>query len=167
MADIPESRAKKPMPDTAKAKKGMSLNALIKNTPPYVKNRARDEVVIKKLSNTFTKGGMRAVRAVAVSTGHKVPTPHVVTIIGLDTKAGPVTGLKKMEVPRLYRQKRLQVDCDCENFIYYWEFALWSYGAAKIKRCNGDRPEVTNPHLVPGTCKHIIEVLRTIKEKGF
>jgi hypothetical protein len=163
MADIPESRSKRPSPDSARAKKGMSLNALLKNTPAYVKNKARDELVIKSLSKVWTKGGMRAVRALVVNMMKKAPDPHTVTIIGLDAKYVG-TGLKKSQIPKLYAQKRLQVDCTCGFFTFYCEVALWEHGAAKIRRSNGEHPVVTNPSLIPLVCKHAVAVLREIKE---
>lgn len=157
------------MPDTARARAGRSLNAILKYTPPYVKNRARDEhIVIKQLRYTFTKGGSRAVSAKLVNMTTTAPQIHTVTVIGLDSKASPgSTSMEKMRVPRLFKQKRIQVSCSCDNFTYYWEYALWSWGAAKIKNSNGETPSVTNPHLVPGGCKHLVVVLRAIYEKQF
>jgi hypothetical protein len=167
MADLPETRTKRSTPNTTRAQKGLSLVAMIKATPPYIRRNARDEIVIKKLNKPWTKGGMRAIRAVAVNMMLRAPTPHVVTIIGLDAKFGKATGLKKSQVPFLYKQKRLQVDCDCEWFKFYCEYALWSHGASKIRRCNGEPPVVTNPSLVPMCCKHVYAILKLIKEHGF
>lgn len=103
------------IPSTPRAKAGRSLNALLKFTPPYVKNRARDEhIIIKKLSYTFTKGGARACNAILVNMTTTAPDVHEVTVIGLDKKAGPsASRMEKMQIPRLFQQKHLQVDCDC------------------------------------------------------
>jgi hypothetical protein len=159
----------KAIPTTPRAQAGRSLNALLKYTPPYVKNRARDEhIIIKKLKYSFTKGGARAVNAVLVNMTTTAPDVHEVSIIGLDGKVEKgATNIEKIGLKRLYNQKRLQVDCDCGFFVFTCEYALWTWGAAKIKRCNGEPAVVKNPQNVPLVCKHLVVLLRAIKEKGF
>lgn len=167
MADISEPRSKKPLLNTTRAQKGMTLKAIAKATPIYIKRLARDQIVIKKLSRVWTKGGMRAVQAIAVNMEKRVTTPHKVTIIGLDAKYGTKTGLKKNQIPLLFKQKRIQVDCECDFFKFVCEYALWAHGAAKIRRCNGEFPTIKNPGLVPLGCKHIYAVLKELNENGF
>lgn len=56
---------------------------------------------------------------------------------------------------------------NCEFFLYRSEYALWTWGAAKIKRSNGQPATVTNPGNHPlGGCKHIYAVLKLIKQRG-
>ncbi len=164
MAEIPDTRTKRPFPKTKRAEAGLSCFKILKATPPYVKNKARDELVVKQLRTVWTKGGLRAVRAVAVNMTLRNPTPHVVTVIGLDAKSNPTTRLRKNQIPKISKQKRVQIDCDCADYLYTWEVALWTYGAAKIRRSNGEHPEVKNPGLVPGCCKHLTAVLKLIRE---
>lgn len=161
--DISEKRSKRPVADSARAKKGLSMFGILRYTPPYVKALAREQIVVKKLSKVWTKGGMRAIKAVAVNMTLRAPRPHTVTIIGLDAKSNPTTKLRKSQIPKINEQKRVQVSCDCEDFCFTWEVALWSWGAAKIIYSNGEHPIVKNPGLVPGCCKHVVAVLREIK----
>ena len=51
---------------------------------------------------------------------------------------------------------------NCENFCYWWEYALAVHGATHIIYGNGEPPIMTNPHLVPGCCKHAVGVMRRI-----
>lgn len=122
--------------------KGLSLRALLNSTPPYVKMKARDEVVIKKYTpGARTKGGHPAVTAVCISMTHRAPVRHKLSIIGLDK-----------DVSTLGRQKRVLVSCDCEDFMYTWEYALSTWGAARIQFSNGDPAVVKNPGNYPGMC---------------
>lgn len=54
------------------------------------------------------------------------------------------------------------VRCTCEFFTYTCEVALHKQGAATIAQSNGERPELTNPKMVPTPCKHLYAVLRDI-----
>lgn len=164
MADLPETRSKKKPMQSSKAEKGMTVQLLMKNTPMYVRMRSLEDIVVKRMATKWTKGGMRAVQATAVNMSVLAPTPHTVTVIGLDEKSSVVTKVRKSQVPRLWSQRRVQVDCDCEFFTYYCEYALWFNGAAKIRRCNGEPAVVKNPSNVPLVCKHIYAVLKLIKE---
>lgn len=51
---------------------------------------------------------------------------------------------------------------NCENFCYWWEYALAVHGATHIIYGNGEPPIMTNQHLVPGCCKHAVGVMRRI-----
>lgn len=138
-----------------RAEKGLSISALIKSTPPYIKATARDEVTLKKLAKTTTKGGHHAYKAICKS-HHKGSTPHHCSVIGLDK-----------DKSLLNKQKRVLVSCDCEFFMFYSEYALTTWGAARIKYSNGEPAVVRNPGNLPLVCKHLIKVLRAIKEHNF
>lgn len=56
----------------------------------------------------------------------------------------------------------VKVSCTCERHLYTYEVALWKRGAADIIYSNGAMPNETNPRLIPGCCKHIIQVCRYI-----
>jgi hypothetical protein len=47
---------------------------------------------------------------------------------------------------------------NCERFLYSYEYALWRRGAAEIRFGNGEPPNITNPRLRPGACKHFKRV---------
>ena len=145
------------LPSMERAEKGLSLLGLLKQTPPYIKYKARDDVIVKRYDPKMrTKGGYRAATATCVSTDHRPAKAQKQTVIGLDKSgAGPLS-----------KQKRLMVSCTCEFFLFYCEYALWTWGAATIKFSNGEPAVVRNPGNIPMVCKHLVAVLRTIKEQG-
>lgn len=156
-----EAPAKKKKPATAReltrAEKGMTLTALIKNTPAYVKSLARDTVTLKKLQSAKTKGGHHAIKGVCKSDkGEGSGRPHKCSVIGLD---------KDQDV--MSKQKRVIVSCECEFFLFYCEYALTTWGAARIKYSNGEPATVRNPANVPLVCKHLVKLLRAVKEHGY
>lgn len=149
------AKAKSSKRELTRAEKGMSIIGLLKNTPPYIKSTARDEVKLKKLGRANTKGGHPAIKGVCVSDRRGAP-PHKCTVIGLDK-----------EKPLIGGQKRVIVSCDCEFFLYYCEYALTTWGAARIKYSNGEPAEVRNPGNIPLVCKHLVKLLRAVKEHGY
>ena len=160
MTNLSDNRSKMPLPD-----KGMSVTQLLKSTPLYVRNKARQGVVIKGLTPTWTKAGFKAIQCVSQDLTNSTPETHTVTLIGIDTKYEKgVT--RKNQITPLSKQKRVLVDCDCGFHTFYCEYALWTHGASRIRRSNGQPAVVTNPGNIPMLCKHLFQALKTIKEKG-
>lgn len=143
--------AKHPNPE--RAAKGLSLSALYKKQPRYIKASAED-VIIRSYKQTKTKGGLPAIVGVTRDLKTKPMRPHKFDVIGLE-KGVPFS-----------KQKRIKVSCGCEFFLYYCEFSLWSWGTANIKYSNGDPAVVKNPGNYPLVCKHLAQVLKTVKERG-
>jgi hypothetical protein len=126
---------------------GMSLKQLLNSAWPQDKTNARE---VRLVQYKYTPN-------------LKLATLHTVT-----------HDLKKQE-KRLHRQRVIAADrkyhgtinkcpalilsCDCARFLFYYEVALKSRGAANIVYSNGENPSTTNPHLKPGICKHLIVVL--------
>lgn len=141
--------------DRSRVEKGMTIVKLLNNTPRYIKEKGRDEVVVKKYTRTHTKGGHSALKGICQTRNPKIHEPHQWSVIGLDP-----------DQPKLSKQKRVLVSCDCEFFMFYCEYALSTWGAARIKFSNGEPAHVRNPGNVPLVCKHLVPVLRLIKERG-
>ena len=160
MKSIPEERVKKQVPNTQRAEKGLTLRKLLKSTPPMYKEHARDIVVKQMNTQAMTKGGMPAITAVCITTDRKKPTPHRCSIISLDRPDANVSR-KRLKVNKA---TKVLVSCDCESFCFSMEYANWTWGASKIKYCNGDPARVTNPSNTPMMCKHLVAVARTIIE---
>lgn len=163
MAELPDTRSKRPWLDTPLAKKGLSIKKIMRSTPALFRNNAED-IVIKKYRSTWTKGGARVVQAICADR-YFSRRPHTATIIGLDAKWSATPGKKvpKSRVPPLSDQKKVQVDCTCESYVFHGaEYALWIHGAAKIKRGNGAPAIVTNPSNVPFFCKHLYALAKQI-----
>jgi hypothetical protein len=68
---------------------------------------------------------------------------------------------------KISKQKRVIVSCDCEFFMFYSEYALSTWGAARIKYSNGEAAVVRNPGNLPLVCKHLVKLLRAVKEHDF
>ena len=56
----------------------------------------------------------------------------------------------------------VKVSCDCERHKFVYEIALWKRGAADVIYSNGKMPTETNPQLIPGCCKHLIQAIRYV-----
>ena len=141
--------------EKSRIEKGMTIVKLLNNTPRYIKEKGRDEVVVKKYTRTSTKGGHPAMKGICQTRQPKVHQPHKWSVIGLDS-----------DQPKLSKQRRVLVSCDCEFFMFYCEYALSTWGAARIKYSNGEPAVVRNPGNVPLVCKHLVPALRLIRERG-
>lgn len=73
-------------------------------------------------------------------------------------KPGKIIDLTK--VPLV--EQEVRVSCDCERFLFFFEYALAKRKAAHIRFGNGEPPTITNPSQKIGLCKHLIVVLREI-----
>lgn len=155
VAPIEEKKSRKGLPSTARAEKGMTLSQLLKACVPYVRASSTDLVIKRYTPGLKTKGGLPAARVVCQNMQKKGHKPQTATVIGLDK-----------EVPQLSKQKRVRVDCSCEFFLYNSEYALWTWGAAKIQRSNGEPAVFKNPGNVPLVCKHLYAALKLIKTQG-
>lgn len=58
------------------------------------------------------------------------------------------------------------VSCSCPDFKFVWEVALNKQGAAIIQYSNGALPEIRNPLMIPGACKHLAAFMIYLKHKG-
>lgn len=141
-------------PDAKRADKGLSLLGLMKYAVPYTKAKSLD-IVVKKLEKKLTKGKATAIVAVCQSNDRRGADPHKVTIIAMDSAE-----------PKITKQKKIKVDCDCDDHCFTWEYALWTWGASNIKRCNGEPAVQKNPGNYPGSCKHVYRVMKEIKTHG-
>lgn len=132
---------------------GLSLKQLLKATPSLMKSNSED-VVIKTLRTAKTKAGLPGVRSKTTTITKRPSHVYDTSFVG-----------KEMGKP-ISSQKHVIASCSCDNFCYYWEVALNHWGSAVIKYSNGDHPDVTNPGLHPGLCKHLYKLGRTIIEEG-
>ena len=102
-------------------------------------------LVIKKAK---TKSGLTAYLGVMRTHDpgrDKPPRKRNVTIIGLDPDSGlPVN------------RQRVLLQCDCESYVFTYEYANAAHNAARLIYCNGMYPGFMNPQLTPGACKHLI-----------
>lgn len=63
-----------------------------------------------------------------------------------------------------------KVDCTCEDYRYKYAFAnhdkeAGTMGGNSLNKCNGKYPNITNPHLRPGLCKHLLSLRNYLKTK--
>ncbi|QDH83440.1 hypothetical protein [Achromobacter phage Motura] len=57
------------------------------------------------------------------------------------------------------------VSCSCPDFPYRWEYALTAKDASEIEYSDGSAPNITNPTLRPGACKHLVRLYLRIQNK--
>lgn len=62
------------------------------------------------------------------------------------------------------------VDCTCEDFRYKYAYANADKqasvtGVNSLSKNNGQFPKVTNPHLRPGLCKHLLSLREYLRTK--
>lgn len=146
------------LPETELTRKGQTLKQLFAKTPTLMKENGT-EVKLKNVKRLKTKTGKPALQAVAI---HKDPykpnateRPHTCMIIGLDQD-------KKITA----NGQKVVVSCDCENYVYMWEYANAKHGASQLIYSNGERPGFTNPGEVAGMCKHLVGLYDYAKRKG-
>ena len=142
------------LPDKARAEKGLTLMQLLKRQPRYLINSAED-IVVRSYKKAKTKGGMPAIIGTARDMNTRPMRIHQFKVIGLDKGK-----------PDISTQRRIKVSCDCEWFCFVSEYALWTWGAASIKFSNGQPAKVRNPGNHPILCKHLTQVLMTIKKRN-
>jgi len=147
--DITNNPTGKIPPDIKKANKGLSLKGILRHTPKYIKNSSED-IAISSYKPTKTKGGLPAVTGYSYDGTKKPRKKHKFQIIGLE------------KGKKLSEQKRVKVSCQCEFFMYYSEYALWTWGAANITYSNGEPAVVRNPGNIPLYCKHLAMVAQFI-----
>lgn len=138
----------KPLPDDMMVdKKGTKLRKILRMTPRMFHNNSQyvRMLVIKKAK---TKSGLTAYLGVMRTHDpgrDKPPRKRNVTIIGLDPDSGlPVN------------RQRVLLQCDCESYVFTYEYANAAHNAARLIYCNGMYPGFMNPQLTPGACKHLI-----------
>ena len=132
---------------------GLSLKQLVRATPPYIKSNA-DDVVVKALRPSTTKGGLPGIRAKTVTVARRLRNVYDTTIVGKE-KGTPVSA-----------QKHVLVSCSCDWFWSHCEYALHHWGSATIKYSNGEPASVTNPQNQPMLCKHLVKLAEVVSREG-
>lgn len=144
----------RPLPSDKCVGKGLSLRGLIKNSASYALNNAID-VVIDTATKATTKAGKPIYKAVVHTedpmNSNKVPRPHECFIV-----ADTLTDTNKP----INKSQFVIVQCDCDDYMYTYEYANAAHKAAYLIYCNGNFPVHTNPHLQPGLCKHLIALAK-------
>lgn len=145
-----------PQPDQVAV--GISIRKILRSTSHDVIAFAR-EIVIEKVQRLKTPKGLPAVR---VQCWHRDPLRpaaqkrlHEVTVFGREDQSKPIS-----------RQNQVFCSCDCEDWVYRWEYAVARQGGTKIMYGNGEPPLMTNPTYSPGCCKHIAAVFEMIGNRG-
>lgn len=72
--------------------------------------------------------------------------------------------ITKTEKDKPFHKSKLQVSCDCPDWMFTWEVAMTRHGASWIKYSNGDPPIFKNPRQVAGGCKHIAVLLAFVRK---
>jgi hypothetical protein len=118
---------------------GLSIDELTENSPALMRNNAKD-VKLVKIRQLESKGGYPIVAANSSTPKSRRKRQHKTWFVGKD-----------YELP-LHLQDQVLAQCSCENYMYMFEVANHSHGAAQIIYSNGEHPVITNPSLSPGLC---------------
>lgn len=81
-------------------------------------------------------------------------------------KTGKVKKFKYVTMIEFYKDNKVKVSCSCADHLYRWEYALVRKKASYFTYSNQEKPVETNPRLIPGCCKHVIQLYRVLKAKG-
>lgn len=153
--DSPGIRA---LPDTPYTRQGMSLTKLLRGTPRLFINNAKDVEAHGKVKRLRTKTGKPMLRGIMWTNDpyrpFKVRRYHEAYIIGLDDN----------QEKTVNKHRKVLVQCQCENFVYVFEYANATVGASRLIYSNGAPPAYTNPGLMPGMCKHLVALMKIAKE---
>lgn len=138
----------KPLPESLMIDlKGMRLRTILRTTPRLFHNTAK-YVRMLSIKKAKTKSGLTAYLGVMRTHDperNKSPRKRNVTIIGLDPDSGkPVN------------KQRVLLQCECESYVFTYEYANAAHNAARLLFCNGAYPSFMNPACTPGACKHLI-----------
>lgn len=151
-ADVPQP------PMTPTMRNGISIKQILRNRTADVISFGR-EVIIESMKEGKSAKGFPTVR---VMCWHRDPLrpfatrrDHEVTVVGLDNQTDPITS-----------QSKVYLSCDCEDWVFRWEYAVAKRGGTRVLYGNGDAPVMTNPTEVPGCCKHLSCVLEMMQRKG-
>jgi len=130
----------------------MTMQKLMDKTPQGRRNSAQS-VVIREVK--VTKTTYKTLK-------YKAKTWSRTDSVG-NIKGGKPTIHKTMVETN---GKQVVVDCDCEDFMYFWEYALNRKKAARLTRSNGEPPVDKNPRMVPGVCKHVYALGEKLLNRG-
>ena len=126
---------------------GLTARQLVANTPPYVKYNGGFVTPTKIKFDPKKNMHLCETRTNELGQKPRIHKQEITLLSGTDIRD---------------RNARLKVDCDCEFFLYYCEYALNLYGSADIRRSNGEPPFVVNPRFQPILCKHCLVVIEKL-----
>ena len=135
--------------------KGLTARQMMRFTPQRIRENAeyvKVRRIRKRKSEPFSLGITVTDRRHATE-----EQPHYMTIEVLSPKG---------ERNNMDQHTRIKCSCDCSNFKFMWEYALWKQGSADIIYSNGEPARETNSRNIPGTCKHLYRVFHFLKERS-
>jgi hypothetical protein len=125
----------------------LTLKGILANTPRVNLLAAKDVVVGQMQKKVNAKTGFKRVSAVTYTAtdpkGYNIPKPKKYTSV----------------VTQISDKNHVEVSCTCDNFWSTWEVALHAKGAARIRFSNGEMPNIRNPRMIAGCCKHLVALI--------
>ena len=128
----------------ASNKPGISWKRVVRATPPE-RFSAAERVRINKLKVTRKAG--------------------IITKITCESRTKGDTYATVFEFTDPSDPDKVKLSCNCMDFVFRWEYALYRKGGADIHYGDGTAPDKTNPMLAPGCCKHLIAADWLIRER--
>lgn len=144
-------------PDTPTKARGITIQRILKSCDSLRLMGGR-QITITKFKRFKTVKGFPAVKAMCY---HRDPVrpnairrDHEVSVVGIQDPNLPLS------------KQRIYCSCDCEDWVFVWEYAVAAHGGTKVMYGNGEPPVFTNPELAAGACKHVVAVFNEILVKG-
>jgi hypothetical protein len=123
----------------------LTVYEMIRYTPMNIRLNRKNNCRVYFYNSEFIKReGKRGLRTFAYKTGCNQHT-YLTQIGFLDYK--------------LNLKSPVWVSCQCDYYKYQLEWVNTSYGASDHTYALNQPPVFTNPHMVPGACKHILSVV--------
>ncbi len=121
----------------------------------------------KKIVRSTFRSDMEATRYVSPTRVTRAPTGFACTTVTKMPKQRVRYHKVRVQMPKTFKGrfidcKDVKIDCDCERYVFVWNYALVQKNAAIKDRTNHEPPEITNPQGLPGACKHLLVVLQLL-----
>lgn len=146
------------LPETHLTKRGLSLKEILRHTPRLFANNSLN-VEAHRVTKLKTKTGKPTVKGIMWTNDkyrpNKVKRYHETYIVGLDDN----------QTKKLFKHKKVLVQCSCDSFTFTFEYANALHGASYLIYSNGDAPVFMNPGNMPGACKHLVALMRIVFDR--
>ncbi len=147
-----------PVPDLPRRAQNWTVAQIVKKSMPTRAQPWMQFVSIWRISKMRDGANRRVLRGETITRKPNVPPKR-----GHYCSYRPVD--KNYQGP-LSQCPAVLMTCNCDDWMYRFEYAAWYRGAAEILHGNGEYPESTNPSLKFSACKHLLLLgIKIIRDK--
>lgn len=110
----------------------------------------------KKVVRSSPENRFQAAEAVRISKLKVSRKQGMLSKLTCETRTKGETYITEIEFLTPGNTDKVKLSCNCADFVYRWEYALYRHGGADIRYGDGTPADKTNPANYPGCCKHLI-----------